>query len=271
MLKKILIFSILLLVSVAVASVPFRTNAGVDTWSEQQFRDAFDEIARNFGAVEYSTYTFMIEFGRSPHSLDELRTSGHLNVVMANPYTGGDVLSLTREDYPDGDLAGNIFVHDRDEGRETHVEVWYFRYNDPGTLHSMVKRIWIYDSEPDREYLFGNDLPRDEQFTAVYCRQAIDALESFQQKVGESPESFDDMYQRGDVNVHYINPVTGELAVSSEELSAGDFMYRKVCDEGYTLIGWGRERPVFFATTDPEEELRFYAQYPELMEDDAEQ
>jgi hypothetical protein len=235
-------------------------------WTSVEYRQAFDEVARNYGAVEYATYTFMVEFGRAPESLQELLDTGHLNVQMSNPYTGGPVVSLEPEDVPDGDLAGNILALARDEGRESRLEAYYVRQGPPPTVHSMVKRIYIYTSSIDHAYLFENDLPRDEQFTAVYCRQAIDALESFQQKIGESPADFEDMYQRGDVNVHYINPVTGELAVSSEELSAGDFMYRKVGDEGYTLIGWGREQPVFFASTDDAESEEFYRQWPELGE-----
>jgi hypothetical protein len=66
------------------------------------------------------------------------------------------------------------------------------------------------------------------------------------------------------VNVHYYNPVTGNLVASSEELSAGNYMYRKVGEKGYTLIGWGREEPVFFATTDDTEEMNFYAEWVDL-------
>jgi len=234
-------------------------------WTDAQYRAAFDEVARNYGATEYATYTFMVEFGRSPHSLKELVDSGHLNVLMTNPYTGGEVVSLVPEDYPNGHLAGNILVADRDEGNETHAEAYYVRKDREPMVHSMIKRIYLYTSSVDHAYLFENELPRDEQFTAVYCMQAIDALESFQQKIGESPASFEDMYVRGDVNVHYYNPVTDELAVSSEELSAGDFYYRKIGDEGYELVGWGRERPVFFATTDEATETAFYGRWPGLL------
>jgi hypothetical protein len=233
-------------------------------WTDQDFRQAFDEVARNYGAVEYATYTFMVEFARAPYSMQELIDTGHLNVIMTNPYTGEDVISLTPEDFPDGDHAGNIYLTDRDEGHEAHIEAYYVRNGTPPMVHSMLKRIYLYTSSIDHAYFFENDLPRDEQMTAVYCRQAVDALESIQQKIGKSPDDFEDMYIRGDVNVHYVNPVTGELAVSSEELSAGDFSYKKIGDEGYMLIGWGRERPVFFATTDDAESDAFYAEWPEL-------
>ena len=252
------------------ATSPAGSVLELDNWTDDQFRAAFDETARNYGAVEYATYTFMVEFGRPPHSLDELRESGHLNVLMTNPYTGGEIFSLTLEDYPDGDLAGNIFVLDRKEGTEAHLEIWFIRPGDTSIVRSMVKVIYIYQSEPDRAYLFQEDLPRDEQFVAVYCRQSIDALESFEQRNGRTPEDFDDMYENGDVNVHYINPINNELAVSTGESSPGDFMYRKIGEEGFTIIGWGRERPVFFATTETSEEEWFYSLYPELLENSSE-
>ena len=43
-------------------------------------------------------------------NLDDLRDSGHLNVLMTNPYTGGEVVSLVNEDWPDGDVIGNILL-----------------------------------------------------------------------------------------------------------------------------------------------------------------
>jgi hypothetical protein len=252
--------AILALIQVPLLAVSYSSN-----WTDAQYRAAFDETARNFGAAEYATYTFMTEFGRSPHNLKELIDTGHLNVLMTNPYTGGEVLSLEPEDYPNGHLAGNMLIADRDEGKETHIEAYYVRKDREPMVHSMIKRIYLYTSSVDHAYLFENDLPRDEQFTAVYCMQAIDALESFQQKIGKSPDSFEDMYTRGDVNVHYINPVTGDLAVSTEDISAGDFFYGKIGDEGYELVGWGRDRPVFFATTDEATETAFYLKWPQLL------
>jgi len=259
------IFPIMVLM---ILIVPLYAQSQYSTWTREQLGAGFDEVARNYGATEYAIYTFMVEFGRAPQSLDELRETGHLNVIMTNPYTGGEVESLTVEDYPDGDLIGNILVSNKlNNGREARVETWFLRPQGRHTLisRSMVKRIALYESEIDHGYFFENDLPRDEQFTAIYCSQAMDALESFAQKKGRSPDDFEDMYDNGDVNVHYVNPVTGELAVSSEELSPGDFCYRKIGDDGYTMIGWGRERPVFFATTDADEEMNFYAQWPELV------
>lgn len=240
-------------------------------WTDEDLAEAFDEVARNLGAVEYAIYTFMVEFGRAPESLDELRDSGHLNVAMTNPYTGGEVESLTLDDYPDGDLAGNILIVSHEEGRESNIEAWFVR-RDPDDrklyIRSMVKGIWIYQSEIDYDYFFENDNPRDEQMVAVYCRQAIDAIESYIQKIGETPEDFDEMYEKGDVNVHYINPITDELAESVDDVSPGDFFYEKVGRDGFTLIGWGRDEPVFFATTDEETEVEFYHEWPDEEDSD---
>jgi len=243
----------------------------IGKWSREQFSSAFDEVARNYGAVEYATYTYMVEFGQAPSSLDALRESGHLNVIMTNPYTSGDVLSLVNEDFPDGDLVGNVLVtNNRNDGREAHLEAWFLRIDEDNVVErSMVKRIALYQSELDHALFFENELPRDEQLTAVYCAQAVDAIESFQQKMGESPENFDDMYARGDVNVHYINPITGELVESIEEMSPGDYYYEKLGEEDFILIGWGRERPVFFGTTSTEAEEQFALDWPGLFVDDS--
>jgi len=245
----------------------------VTEWSREQFMEAFDVVARNFGAVEYATFTYMIEFGEAPESLDVLRDSGHLNVFMDNPYTDGGVISLIPEDFPDGDLAGNILVsNNRNNGRESHLEAWFLRIDDETIMQrSMVKRIALFESEVEYALFFENELPRDEQLVTIYCTQAIDAIESFQQRNPEAPENFIDMWDNGDVNVHYINPITSELAVSNEELSPGNFFYEKLGPEEFTLIGWGRERPVFFATTSDEVEEEFYATWVHLFEDDVDE
>ena len=269
----------LTLLTVAIASISFIVNIACTanpakaegrTWSDEDLAGAFDEVARNFGAIEYAAYTYMVEFNRVPESLDDLISTGHLNVEMTNPYTSGDVLSLTREDVPDGDLAGNVLMYSADEGREVHVETWMVR-NDEGYglyTRSMIKRIYIFSNEITYNYIFENELSRDEQLTAVYCVQAMDAIESFAQRNGVSPVDFADMYENGDVNVHYINPFTGMLAISSETLSPGDYFYEKFGDEGYTIMGWGNAEPVFFATTEESEEVLFYEKYPSLAPDE---
>jgi hypothetical protein len=262
------IFVLSLLMLGAVPSFATPEPGPVSDWNREQISSAFDEVARYYGAIEYSVFTFMVEFGRAPQSLDELRETGHLNIEMVNPYTGGEVKSLVPEDYPDGDLAGNVLVSNRrNAGREAHVEAWFLRREEDNTLiiRSMVVRIALYESEVDWDYFFANELPRDEQFVAVYCTQATDAIDSFIQRNGSTPEDFVDMYDNGDVNVHYFNPITGELVVDSETLSAGNYHYEKIGEDGYVIIGWGREEPVFFATTDDDAEAAFYAEYPELM------
>lgn len=271
--KKITaLFSLITAALILSGTLLFAGNNDPDhpvySWNDEQFAAAFDEVARNFGAIEYASYTFMVEFGRHPESLQELRETGHLNVEMTNPYYESGVVDLTEEDIPDGHLAGNIFMRVESGGYIVFIEAYYVRSNgEYPTVHSMIKQITLYQSEIDHAYLFEQDIPRDEQFTAVYCRQAVDAIESFLQRKGRSPDDFIDMYDHGDVNVRYFNPVTGEMAVSSEEMSAGDFYYKKVGDETYTLIGWGREEPVFFATTDESEEIWFYETYfPEEVE-----
>ncbi len=244
-------------------------------WTSEQLSDAFDEVARNYGAVEYATFTFMVEFNRIPEDIDELRDTGHLNVRMTNPYTGGPVVALYPSDIPDGALIGNFQISTHEEGSEVWVDAWYLRRDSQGDMfsRSMQKRIALYSSSVDYEYFFENDLTREEQFVAVYCRHAIDAIESFQQRNGRSPDHFIDMYDNGDVNTRYINPITDSLATSTEDLSPGDFLYRKIGEDGYTLIGWGLEEPVFFATTDEIEEMHFYVEWAEVIEveGDAEQ
>jgi len=272
---NIILLSVLVILGLAPVSAMGQDGTRISDWSREQFMAAFDEVARNYGAVEYATYTFMVENNRPPENLDELRDSGHLNVVMVNPYTGDDVMSLVEEDYPDGDLIGNVWVSSRDNGHEAHVEVWYLRPDDGGAIYirSMVKRMYLFESEPEYEYMFGNDLPREEQMVTVYCRQAVDALASFKQRNGRLPDDFTDMYENGDVNVHYINPLTGEPAAASEDISPGDFWYERLEGEeedGYTLIGWGSEFPVFFGTTDEAVEMAFYLEWPQLLEGDDE-
>jgi hypothetical protein len=256
---------ILLSIGGLIVSV-FGTAGSVRDWNDKQIKNAFDDVARNYGATEYATYTFMVEFQRAPKSLQELRDTGHLNVLMANPYTCSEVVSLERKDFPDGVLMGNIFVASRDEGHEVHEQAFFVRKNPVAVVRSMVKRIYLYTSSLDRSLFEQEGIQKDEQMTAVYCRQSLDALESFQQKIGSSPRDFEDMFRRGDVNVHYVNPITGNKARSRESLSAGDFYYRKIGDEGYMVIGWGRERPVFFACTDDAESKAFYERWPGLEE-----
>jgi len=241
-------------------------------WTDEQFRYAFDEVARNYGAVEYAAFTFMVEFGRTPEDIHELIDTGHLNVRMTNPYTNGPVEALTQADIPDGNLIGNIGISTHDDGNAVWIEAWYLRRDEGGTMfsRSMEKRIFLFSSEVDYAYFFENDLTREEQVTAIYCRQAVDAIESFLQRNGRSPDNFIDMYDNGDVNTRYVNPMTDSLATSTEDLSPGDFLYRKIGEDGYTLIGWGYSEPVFFATTDDVEEMHFYVEWGELVEGDGE-
>lgn len=261
---RLRIVSAVSIISLLLGNASVVIGKEIQSWTADDYRAAFDEVSRNYGAVEFAIYTFMVEFGRAPNDLDELRNTGHLNVLMVNPYTGGPVISLKPKDIPDGDIAGNFYVAPRDNGREAHVSSYFYRWVPKVHLRSMVKRIYLYQSSIDYALFFENDLPRDEQMTAVYCRQVIDALESFQQKKGYSPQDFVEMYEKGDVNVKYFNPVTNELAVNTCELSAGNYFYEKIGPEGFILIGWGRKQPVFFATTDDKAEADFYAKWPEL-------
>ena len=70
--KKITLLVLILLIG-GITVLPTVSRADVSTWTEEEFDFAFDEVARNYGAAEYAIYTFMVEYGRSPESIDELR------------------------------------------------------------------------------------------------------------------------------------------------------------------------------------------------------
>jgi hypothetical protein len=113
----------------------------------------------------------------------------------------------------------------------------------------MTKSIWPYTHEELHNWVFADDVTREEQLVRVYCLQFEDALESYVQRFGHLPDSYEDL-AKGDYNVAYINPITGSVVKNSNVLSPGDFWYEKIDDELFSIVGWGYEEPVYYMSND---------------------
>jgi hypothetical protein len=211
--------------------------------NREEFDRIFNEVARNFGAVEAAFYTFGVEFERVPGSLQEMIDTGHLRVKWANPYTGEPV-QQTHDKTP-GDISWQIAEDDP----YIVTSAFYTDLRDSTVTRWMTKTIWIYTHEELRKWVFGDDAPREEKLVRVYCLQFEDAIESFRQRFGRLPETHEELAE-GDVNVAYINPITAEVVKNSEQLSPGDFWYRKLDDDHFAIVGWGNDEPVYFLSND---------------------
>ncbi len=239
--KKILPITILLILALglqAAAAGPFKYK------SRSQFDNIFDEVARNFGAVESAYYTYTLEFEKPPGSIQEMIDTGHLNIIWANPYTGNPVQQTDSRN--PGDISWEILPED-----ETFVRTsaFYVDFKDPKIVHWMTKTIMQYTHEEMHNWVFDDELPREEIQVRIYCIQFEDALESFEMRFGRLPESFEEL-AKGDINVAYINPITGEAVKSTGELSPGDFWYQRLDDDRYAIVGWGYKEPIYFMSND---------------------
>jgi hypothetical protein len=217
---------------------------GTYTYADRaEFDETFDTIARNFGAVEGAYYTFTLEFERIPVSIQEMEDTGHLRVAWENPYTGEPVMQTDKKN--PGDLSWEL----DDEDPLISTSAYYIDWNDNRMVRWMTKSIWIYTQEELKEWIFEDGAPREEQLVRVYCLQLEDALETYKQRFGTYPDTYEDL-TAGDVNVTYINPITSELVKPSKELSQGDFWYKKIDDRHFAIVGWGYDEPVYFVSND---------------------
>jgi hypothetical protein len=233
----ITVLAILLLPVVACA------NAGYKYKDRADFDRIFDEIARNFGAVEGAYYTYTLEFEKVPTSLQEMIDTGHLRVIWTNPYTGKPVQQS------EGNVPGDITWVVEEDGDYISTATSYISWNNPNEIRWMKKSIWPYTHEELHKWVFGDDASREEKLVRVYCLQMEDAIDSFEQRFGRMPNSYEEL-GKGDVNVAYINPFTGKQVKDSGDLSPGDFRYERIDDKHFSIVGWGKTKPVYFMSND---------------------
>lgn len=220
------------------------TADGKYTYADRaEFDETFNTVARNFGAVEGAYYTFTLEFERVPESLQEMADTGHLRVEWENPYTGEPV-HQTDNQHP-GDVSWEL----DDEDPIITTSAYFIDWNDTTMVRWMTKSIWIYTHEELHKWVFEDGALREEQLVRVYCLQLEDALETYKQRFGKYPGTYEEL-AKGDVNVAYINPMTSERVVNSNDISPGDFWYRKIDDNHYAIVGWGFKEPVYFFSND---------------------
>ena len=238
--KRTLLLTVVLLLvipMVACAESPATYKDRAD------FDRIFDEVARNFGAVEAAYYTYTMEYEKVPNSLEDMIYSGHLRVEWTNPYTGKPVKQTTTKEI--GDIAWEVM----DNGDYIGTTTYYVPWNYPDDTRWMRKDIWPYTQQELKKWVFADDVTREEQLVRVYCLQFEDALESYEIRFGSMPDSYEDL-AKGDVNVAYINPITGKIVKNSPDLSPGDFWYEKIDEKHFAIVGWGLTAPVYFMSND---------------------
>ena len=208
-----------------------------------EFDEIFNEVARNFGAVESAYYTFTLEFNGIPANIQEMIDTGHLSVKLKNPYTG----KLVNQTYTKevGDLSWMIV----NDAEAISTSAYYLDWSDHTNTRWMTKTIWPYRNPEFREVIFSEDVTREEQLVRVYCIQLEDALEGYIQRFGELPETYEEL-QSGDFNVLYANPITGKQVENSDKLDPGNFWYTKITKKLYYIVGWGEKEPVYFISND---------------------
>ena len=261
---------VFLLVLIPLSIILTAGSIDINKASRDELKRAFDVIIQNYGALEFAYYTFTLEFERPPANFTELKNSGHLTVLMKDPYTDGDVKVV--DSMPNG-KAGNL-LYNKNSKNSAEFACFYANPNNPKNMRWLHSDIKIYTHEALHEAVFNDKASREEKLTRVYLLQLDDAVESFRQKIGRMPESVKEMAEKGDVNVSYINPFTGELAKQSEILSPGDYFYRRFTkkamhqepkrqpdgklimqdvereEDFYEVIGWGKTEPVYYFSND---------------------
>ena len=262
-----------LIILALIILLPFATDANSETGiskDREELKRDFDIVAQNFGALEFSYYTFTLEFERTPADISELKSTGHLRCELINPYSDGEVFLGAIGDKP---VPGGLY-YSKDGDQWGVFECFYVNPNNPEVLRSLLTRIKLFTHKELHKVVFNPKLSRPEQLTIVYLLQLDDAIMSFEQKFGRMPDSIEEMRERGDVNVNYRNPFTNEQVKHSETLSPGDYMYNKIVvpgvnrirkkdengqitfveveanEEYYEIVGWGEEAPIYYYSTD---------------------
>lgn len=263
--KKFFCLAVLFLFTFPIAA---HTEAVYQYKDRADYDRIFDEVARNFGAVEAAYYTYTMEFEKVPQSLQDMIDTGHLRVKWTNPYTGEPVKQTFKKEI--GDIAWEVI----DNGDYIGTTAYFVGWNNPEETRWMRKDIWPYTHEELKSWVFKDDATREEQLVRVYCLQFEDALESYQIRFGYMPDSYEEL-AKGDVNVAYINPITGDVVKNSPDLSPGDFWYEKIVayfnlvtgevvkgspefSPGeswrdaclYSIVGWGLKEPIYFVSND---------------------
>jgi hypothetical protein len=269
---KIRFFLVTLAVMMLLSSTAYPMD--IKKASRDDLKKAFDVCVQNYGALEYSYYTFTLEFERAPDNYEEMVKTGHIRVKMMDPYTGKEVKVINNISKA---KAGNLYYKKLKKSL-AEFSCFYVNPNDASKTRNMNSTIVTFTHKELQKVVFGDNASREEKLTRVYLLQLDDAIESFEQKLGHMPDSLDDLAKRGDVNVGYINPFTGKLAKQSETLSPGDYFYRKFTkkvmhkeperkpngevvakdvasnEEFYEVIGWGKTEPVYYYSNDRDKE-----------------
>ncbi|MCD6218376.1 hypothetical protein J7L05_11050 [bacterium] len=193
-------------------------------FTRDELKRGFDIVAQNFGALQFAYYTFTMEFERPPDDIHELKESGHLCVKLINPYSDNEDVHLGAIN--EKPRAAGLYYSKSDD-TSGEFAAYFINPNKPDKIRSLNSVVVIFTHEALHEMVFGDDASREEQLTRIYLLQLNDAIDSFEQRYGEIPESLEIMAEKGDVNVNYINPFTKKPVKNTDKLSPGDYMYRK--------------------------------------------
>lgn len=270
--KKTFLF--ILILSLSVLLLTFCNASETKKLDRDQLKNAFDVVAQNLGALEYAYYTYTLEFERVPENIDEMISTGHFRVEMDNPYSNDPVHLGKIGEKP---VPGGLY-YQKDNDTTAQFSCHFVDPNAPEKMRWLQKSIVMFTHKELKKAVFGDKASRNEKLTRVYLLQMGDALDSFEQRYGRFPATWDEMSKIGDVNVKYLNPMTGKVVVQTDKFSPGDFLYRTYTKQvtrkvpyakpdgsrGYTdqiederyyeLVGWGETEPVYYYSDDPEKE-----------------
>lgn len=221
------------------------------TASKDALKEMFTAVARNLGAFESAYYTYTLEFGEVPPTVQAMRDTGHIRVPLDNPYT-----ELPME-FPDAEsiavaiqsghaIAGDIWYRpDAVEG-QVGMAGLFLDPNEPMKTKWMRRDIIKYVNEADRRTIFEQGDSREAELTRVGMEQFVHAIGDFEVRFGKMPLDYAELAS-GDTGVAFENAYRpGELIKESATLSPGDFHYVRIDDDNYDLIGWGETGPVYY-------------------------
>ena len=306
MLKKYLT-SLTILVFILICSTCLAANYK-DDFTRDELKKGFDIVAQNFGALQFAYYTFTLEFERPPNDIQELSDSGHLMVKMKNPYSDEDVylgaindkpcpagLYYSKLDESSGEFAG-FFINpnkpDKIRSLQTRVVIFTHEalremvFGDDASREEQLTRVYLIqlnDAIDSFEQRYGR-LPESLDEMSEIGDVNVSYINPFTKKLVKNSKKL------SSGNYMYRKFTKGEDEKSDTctgNYSDKNFMYdrfntvlkqtsRKDDDvdkfsddeEYYEVIGWGKDKPIYYYSSDTTREYFGWGNLPEKGNDD---
>ena len=278
-------------------------------FTRDELKRGFDIVAQNFGALQFAYYTFTLEFERPPNDIQELTDSGHFMVKLKNPYSDKDVYlgAINDKPYPAGlyyskfdELSGEFaafFINPNKPSKLrslksrvtifTHEALKEMVFGDDASREEQLTKIYLIqlnDAIDSFEQRYGR-LPKSLDEMSEIGDVNVSYINPFTKK----PVKNTDKLSAGDYMYRKFTKGEDEKSETNTGSDSDEkFMYDRFKtvvkrstpkniddndlsddDEYYEVIGWGKEEPVYYFSTDTTREYFGWGSTPEEDSDDS--